>query len=124
MSRNDSARYLHRVLKMQRRRRLSAAEEKQPCESAEPSITLSRMGDACGMPDSLLLHSHRSVNGRGLRHAESDDSVSPSELLELRLRVNQLQQQLRNKMVENAILTEAIEVARQLRDCCAHRHRR
>lgn len=124
MPRGDPHRYPNLALKVQRRGRFRATENKQaPYDTEEPGISLSRIADASGMPAGLNLYSRTAVSGREPRHANLGDSLSP-ELLALQLQVNELQRLLRSKMVENAILTEAIEVARQHRDCCAHRHRR
>jgi hypothetical protein len=126
MSRKDSERYLHMRLKVQRRRRFSAVEEKLYVrDQDEPGLSLSPAADAGGMPNSLRLRLRKALNGSVTNGAlPGDAGASTPGLMDLRWPARELQRRLRNKTLENEILKEALEAAWRCRNQCAHRHRR
>ena len=74
------------------------------------------------MPTRLLLGSHGST--RDVRSSKrSEPVVSASEFRELQLQVKELQRLLKKKLLENAILKEAISAARKRSSRSARRSR-
>lgn len=126
MSRKDSERHPHLRLKVQRRRRFIAADEKPyGRDQDEPGLSLSPAADASGRPSRLVLHAPRECNGsvtRGMKLV--DAGASTAGLMDLRFLAKELQRRLKNKTLENEILKEALEATRRSQDDCAHRHRR
>ena len=124
MSRHDSPRYPNMMRKVQRRRRLSAADEKTWLrEPDEPGLSLSPAADACGFSNSLMLHARGADHGPVTPDATPSTASTP-EFMDLRRLVKELQRRLRNEKLENEILKEAMDLARKSSNCCAHRHRR
>jgi hypothetical protein len=118
MSRRDSQRYIPIGLNVQPRRRFVGAENKSYVrDRAEQGLSLSPSADASGTPNSLTL-----LSRRALKRATAQ--AATAESLDLRWLAKELQLRLRNKTLENEILREALEAARETRDHCTHRHRR
>ena len=126
MSRKDSLLYLHRRLKVKRRRRLSAAEgESFVRDSDEPGSSPSSVQDADDASGRLTLHSHRVIDESLIRGSNpSDCEASTAAPMDLRWLAQELQRQLKDKALENEMLKEALEAARHSRVHSANRHRR
>jgi transposase len=107
------------------RRRRSSADEKPSIlgETRQAGIVLSGVPSEHGMPSRLLLGCNKSASAwRSSKQGEP--VVSVSAFRELQFQVTEMQRQLKKKLLEIEILKEALEVARQSSDSCAHRHRR
>ena len=89
----------------------------------EPRLALSHVACVRGMPPRLALGRGDPPHPRGFSKGR-EPVLSFVAYHELQVQVKELQRRLRQKTLENAILKEAMEVARQGSDCCAHRHRR
>jgi hypothetical protein len=126
MSRKDSQPDMPMRPNGQRRRRFAAAEAKPYLrDRAEQGLSLSPSADACGIPNSLTLLSRRTLNGATTPGSIPKGSrISGAESMDLSRQANDLQRRLRNKTLENEILREALEAAREARNHSAHRHRR
>jgi hypothetical protein len=125
MSRDETARHLNMMRKGQRRQRLSAADRKPPLrDDDEPGVSLASAAQACGTPNNVNVRPRKVVHGSVTGGAKPLDATASTAGMDLPWLLKELQRQLEDRVLEHAILTEALEVARQTSDSCAQRHRR
>ena len=103
------------VLSVQRRRRFSAAEKQRMVEETnEPGMTVSLVARRHQVSPSLLFRWRKLAASGALSAVQADEAVVPaSEVQSLQHQVKELQRLLGKKTMENEILKEAVEVARQ-----------
>ena len=100
-------------------------KDSQPPMPMRLGLSLSPSADACGIPNSLTLLSRRTPDGAMTPGAAPKGSgTAAAESMDLSRQAKELQRRLRNKTLENEILREALEAAREARNHSAHRHRR
>jgi transposase len=103
------------VTEVQRRRRFSVAQ-KIRCvqESNQPGMTVSYIARKYGISPSLLFHwRNRMIEGGKKAVAADDEVVSSTEVKELKRRIRELERVLGKKTLENEILKDAVDLARQ-----------
>ena len=103
------------LTEVQRRRRFSL-EQKIRClpESNQPGMTVSYIARKYGISPSLLFHwRNRMMEGGKKAVAVDDDVVSSAEVKELKRRIRELERVLGKKTLENEILKDAVDLARQ-----------
>ena len=103
------------VTEVQRRRRFSV-EQKIRCvqETNQPGITVSHIARKYGISPSLLfLWRNRMAEGGKKAIAVDDEVVAAAEVKELKLRIRELERVLGKKTLENEILKDAVDLARQ-----------
>ena len=103
------------VIEVQRRRRFSV-EQKIRCvqESNLPGMTVSYIARKYGISPSLLFHwRNRMVEGGKKVVAVDDEVVASAEVKELKRRIRELERVLGKKTLENEILKDAVDLARQ-----------
>jgi transposase len=106
---------IHVVTEVQRRRRFSV-EQKIRCvqETNQPGITVSHIARKYGISPSLLfLWRNRMAEGGKKAIAVDDEVVAAAEVKELKLRIRELERVLGKKTLENEILKDAVDLARQ-----------
>ena len=106
---------IHVVTEVQRRRRFSV-EQKIRCvqETNQPGITVSHIARKYGISPSLLfLWRNRMAEGGKKAIAVDDEVVAAAEVKELKLRIRELERLLGKKTLENEILKDAVDLARQ-----------
>ena len=103
------------VTEVQRRRHFSV-EQKIRCvqESNQPGMTVSYIARKYGISPSLLFHwRNRMIEGGKKAVAADDEVVSSTEVKELKRRIRELERVLGKKTLENEILKDAVDLARQ-----------
>jgi transposase len=106
---------IHVVTEVQRRRRFSV-EQKIRCvqETNQPGISVSHIARKYGISPSLLfLWRNRMAEGGKKAIAVDDEVVAASEVKELKQRIRELERVLGKKTLENEILKDAVDLARQ-----------
>ena len=106
---------IHVVTEVQRRRRFSV-EQKIRCvqETNQPGMTVSHIARKYGISPSLLfLWRNRMAEGGKKAIAVDDEVVAAAEVKELKLRIRELERVLGKKTLENEILKDAVDLARQ-----------
>jgi transposase len=106
---------IHVVTEVQRRRRFSV-EQKIRCvqETNQPGISVSHIARKYGISPSLLfLWRNRMAEGGKKAIAVDDEVVAAAEVKELKLRIRELERVLGKKTLENEILKDAVDLARQ-----------
>ena len=103
------------VFAVQRRRRYSAEEKQRLVEATfQPGMNVSLVARQHGIAPSLLFRWRKLSSQGALEAVGADESVVPaSEYKSLQLQVRELQRLLGKKTLENEILKEAAEVARE-----------
>jgi transposase len=98
-----------------RRRRFSAEEKRAFLEEAErPGNSISSVARRHGLSPSLLFRWRRLTEEGSMSSLGADESVVPeSEVKQLKARVRELERLLGKKTMENEILKDAIEIARE-----------
>src|SRR4051812_38032785 len=107
------------ITSVQRRRRWLAAEKVRLVEEAmQPGMSVSFVARRAGIaPSQLFAWKRRMIEGGHAAVQADEDVVGTSRVRELEKRVRDLERLLGRKTMENEILKEAIEVARQNRPC-------
>jgi len=97
-----------------RRRRWTAAEKIQMVrETLEPGVSVSLVARRHGINPNQLFHWRRLYHDGSLASVEAGEPVVPaSELAGAIKRVRELERLLGRKVLENEILKEAVEIAR------------
>jgi transposase len=106
---------IHVVTEVQRRRRFSV-EQKIRCvqETNQPGISVSHIARKYGISPSLLfLWRNRMAEGGKKAIAVDDEVVAAAEVKELKQRIRELERVLGKKTLENEILKDAVDLARQ-----------
>ena len=106
---------IHVVTEVQRRRRFSV-EQKIRCvqETNQPGISVSHIARKYGISPSLLfLWRNRMADGGKKAIAVDDEVVAAAEVKELKQRIRELERVLGKKTLENEILKDAVDLARQ-----------
>ena len=106
---------IHVVTEVQRRRRFSV-EKKIRCvqETNQPGISVSHIARKYGISPSLLfLWRNRMAEGGKKAIAVDDEVVAAAEVKELKQRIRELERVLGKKTLENEILKDAVDLARQ-----------
>jgi len=103
------------VLAVQRRRRWSAAEKQRLVEETfRPGMNVSLVAREHRISPSLLFRWRKLATAGALEAVGADESVVPvSDLKVLQHQVRELQRLLGKKTMENEILKEATEIARE-----------
>jgi transposase len=103
------------VLAVQRRRRWSAAEKQRLVEETfRPGMNVSIVAREHQVSPSLLFRWRKLATAGALEAVGADESVVPaSDLKALQHQVRELQRLLGKKTMENEILKEATEIARE-----------
>lgn len=103
------------VFSVQRRRRFSAEEKQRLVEQTfQPGMNVSLVAREHGLSPSLLFRWRKLSSQGALQAVGADESVVPaSEYKALQQQVRELQRLLGKKTLENEILKEATEVARE-----------
>jgi transposase len=98
-----------------RRRRFSAEEKRAFLEEAErPGNSISSVARRHGLSPSLLFRWRRLTEEGSMSSLGADEGVVPeSEVKQLKARVRELERLLGKKTMENEILKDAIEIARE-----------
>lgn len=97
-------------------RRVFSAEEKQLCveETRQPGANVSAVARRHGISPSLLFRWKRLAEEGSMSGLVADGAVVPeTEMREMKARIRELERQLGRKTLENEILKEAIEIARE-----------
>ncbi len=106
---------IHVVTEVQRRRRFSV-EQKIRCvqETNQPGISVSHIARKYSISPSLLfLRRNRMAEGGKKAIAVDDEVVAAAEVKELKQRIRELERVLGKKTLENEILKDAVDLARQ-----------
>ena len=106
---------IHVVTVVQRRRRFSVGQ-KIRCvqETNQPGISVSHIARKYGISPSLLfLWRNRMAEGGKKAIAVDDEVVAAAEVKELKQRIRELERVLGKKTLENEILKDAVDLARQ-----------
>jgi len=106
---------IHVVTEVQRRRRFSV-EQKIRCvqETNQPGISVSHIARKYSISPSLLfLWRNRMAEGGKKAIAVDDEVVAAAEVKELKQRIRELERVLGKKTLENEILKDAVDLARQ-----------
>jgi transposase len=106
---------IHVVTEVQRRRHFSV-EQKIRCvqETNQPGISVSHIARKYGISPSLLfLWRNRMAEGGKKAIAVDDEVVAAAEVKELKQRIRELERVLGKKTLENEILKDAVDLARQ-----------
>jgi len=83
-------------------------------ESNLPGMTVSYIARKYGISPSLLFHwRNRTVEGGKKAVAVDDEVVASAEVKELKRRIRELERVLGKKTLENEILKDAVDLARQ-----------
>jgi transposase len=103
------------VLAVQRRRRYTAEEKQRMVEETyQPGMSLSEVARAHRISPSLLFRWRKLAGAGALRAVGADEAVVPaSEYQEAQRQIKEPQRLLGKKTLENEILKEAVEVARE-----------
>ena len=103
------------ITSVQRRRRFTVAEKLQMIEEAEsPGMTVSYVARKYGIAASQLFRWRKLATEGQLCAVSSDESVvGVSEVKRLKAQIRELERLLGRKTLENEILKEAVEVARE-----------
>jgi transposase len=98
-----------------RRRRFSAEEKRAFLEEAErPGNSISSVARRHGLSPSLLFRWRRLADEGSMSSLGADENVvAESEVKQLKARVRELERLLGKKTLENEILKDAIEIARE-----------
>ncbi len=98
-----------------RRRRFSAEEKRAFLEEAErPGNSISSVARRHGLSPSQLFRWRRLADEGSMSSLGADESVvAESEVKQLKARVRELERLLGRKTLENEILKDAIEIARE-----------
>jgi transposase len=98
-----------------KRRRWTAYEKQQMVqETYKPGITVSYIARQHGIPPSQLFYWRKMMENGALTGIKNEEAVVPqSEVNELKKRIKKLEQILGQKTVENEILREAVNLARE-----------
>jgi transposase len=98
-----------------RRRRFSAEEKRALLEEAErPGNSISSVARRHGLSPSLLFRWRRLADEGSMSSLGADENVvAESEVKQLKARVRELERLLGKKTLENEILKDAIEIARE-----------
>ena len=102
------------VTEVQRRR--FSVEQKIRCvqENNLPGMTVSYIARKYGVSSSLLFHwRNRMVESGKKAVAVDDEVVASAEVKELKRRIRELERVLGKKTLENEILKDAVDLARQ-----------
>lgn len=103
------------ITSVQRRRRWALPEKIRAVEeSSLPGMTVSYVARKYGISPSLLFKWRRLMSEGGKQAIKADDDVvSVAEIKELKKRIRELERVLGRKTLENEILKEAVDVARE-----------
>jgi transposase len=114
------------VLEVQRRRRWSAAEKQRLVEETfRPGMNVSIVAREHRVSPSLLFRCRKLSTAGALQAVGAEESVVPAcELKAAQQQIRELQRLLGKKTLENEILKEAQEIAREKSGLCARRDRR
>jgi transposase len=98
-----------------RRRRFSAEEKRAFLEEAErPGNSISSVARRHGLSSSLLFRWRRLAEEGSMSSLGADENVvAESEVKQLKAKVRELERLLGKKTLENEILKDAIEIARE-----------
>ena len=103
------------ITSVQRRRRWSLAEKiriVQECE--QPGMSVSYVARKYDLAPNMLFRWRRLMREGGLSAIEANEAViGASEVRQLKNRIRELERLLGKKTMENEILKEAIEIARE-----------
>ena len=103
------------VTEVQRRRRFSVEQKMRLVqETNQPGMTVSHIARKYGISPSMLFNwRNRMAEGGKKAIAADDEVVASAEVKELQRRIRELERVLWKKTLENEILKDAVEIARQ-----------
>jgi len=114
-STSPSIQHIEIITSVQRRRRWSSREKLEIVEESEiPGISVSAIARKHGVSPSLLFTWRRLAReGKLSAISAGEEVVAASEVRRLKTRIRELERILGKKTLENEILKDAVEIARE-----------
>jgi transposase len=114
-SNSHSTQQIEIITSVQRRRRWSSREKLEIVEESEiPGISVSAVARKHGVSPSLLFTWRRLAReGKFSAISAGEEVVAASEVRRLKTRIRELERILGKKTLENEILKDAVEIARE-----------